>query len=123
MEEGKIQSYKDLLVYQKAYELTLEVYKVTKKFPKEEAYGLVLQARRAAVSVPSNIAEGYRRGSRKEYIQFLNIAYGSAAELETQISLSYDLKILPEESYKRVIALTEEVSKLLFSLIRSLKPK
>ena len=87
MTEEKIQSYKDLLAYQKAYELALEVYKVTNKFPKEEAYGLVSQTRRAAISIPSNIAEGYRRGSRKEYIQFLNIAYGSAAELETQISL------------------------------------
>ena len=111
------------MAYQKAYELALEVYKITKNFPKEEVYGLVSQARRATVSIPSNIAEGYRRGSRKEYIQFLNIAYGSAAELETQISLAYDLNMLNEESYRRVIGLSEEVSKLLFSLIRSLKQK
>ena len=123
MNQEKIKSYKDLLAYQKAYELALEVYKITKNFPKEEVYGLVSQARRATVSIPSNIAEGYRRGSRKEYIQFLNIAYGSAAELETQISLAYDLNMLNEESYRRVIGLSEEVSKLLFSLIRSLKQK
>jgi len=123
LNQEKIKSYKDLLAYQKAYELALEVYKITKNFPKEEVYGLVSQARRATVSIPSNIAEGYRRGSRKEYIQFLNIAYGSAAELETQISLAYDLNMLNEESYRRVIGLSEEVSKLLFSLIRSLKQK
>lgn len=119
----KTQSYKDLLVYQKAYELALEVYKITSEFPKEELYGLVSQTRRAAISIPSNIAEGYQRGSRKEYIQFLNIAYGSAAELETQLSLTHDLKILAEDRYRRVIELWQEVSKLLFTIIRSLKEK
>ncbi len=73
----KIQSYKDLIVYQKGYKLALEIYRVTKKFPKEEIFGLVSQMRRSAVSIPCNIAEGYRRNHRKEYIQFLYIASGS----------------------------------------------
>ena len=123
MTREKTQSYKDLFVYQKSYELALEVYKITAGFPREETYGLVSQARRAAVSIPSNIAEGYQRGSRKEYVQFLNIAYGSAAELETQLSLAHDLEMLAEDGYTRVIGLWQEVSKLLFTMIRSLRRK
>ena len=91
MKKQTIKSYRDLLAYQKSYKLCLEVYKVTDGFPNGEVYGLVPQMRRAAVSIPSNIAEGYRRKSRKEYIQFLRVALGSLAELETQISLSKDL--------------------------------
>ena len=117
----KIKSYKDLIAYQKAYELALNIYKVTKDFPKIEQFGLVSQMRRASVSIPSNIAEGYRRKYRKEYIQFLNIAYGSSGELETQISLSHDLAILDDTNFKTLQGLIEEVSKLLFSLIKSLK--
>jgi four helix bundle protein len=85
-----IKSYKELIAYQKSYELVLHIYRITRSFPKEEVYGMTSQIRRAAVSIPSNISEGYMRGS-KEYIQFLKIALGSAAELETQLSLSKDL--------------------------------
>ena len=118
-----LRNFKDLKVWQKAYDLCLNIYKSTRPFPREEIYGLMSQARRAAVSIPSNIAEGYQRGSRKEYVQFLNIAYGSAAELETQISLAHDLEMIAEDGYKRVIGLGQEVSKLLFTMIRSLKQK
>ena len=122
-EKEKIQSYRDLVAYRKAYDLALKTYEVTSQFPKEELCGLVSQLRRAAVSVPSNIAEGYQRGSRKEYIQFLSIANGSVAELETQLSLSKDLKMLPQERFVEVTELCQDVSRLLHNLIRSLKQK
>lgn len=110
-----------MTAYQKVYEFALNIYTVTKDFPKIEQFGLVSQMRRASISIPSNIAEGYRRKSRKEYIQFLNIAYGSSGELETQIALSNDLVILDDNNFKTLQGLIEEVSKLLFSLIQSLK--
>ena len=86
-----LKNFKELKVWQKAYQLCLEIYRVTKKFPREEIYGLTSQIRRSAVSVPSNIAEGYGRKTKGEYIQALYIAYGSNCELETQIMLSGDL--------------------------------
>jgi four helix bundle protein len=114
-------SYKDLIVYQKAYELSLHIYRVTKTYPKEEIYGLVSQMRRSAVSIPCNIAEGYRRGHRKEYLQFLYISLGSCSELETLLSLSRDLKMLDAEKFESIYTLQEEVSRLLTGLIASLK--
>ena len=86
-----LKNYKELKVWQKAYQLCLEVYKITRGFPREERYGLTSQIRRAAVSIPSNIAEGYGRKTTPEYIRSLYFAYGSNCELETQISLSGDL--------------------------------
>jgi len=119
-----MRSYKDLIVYQKGYELTLEIYQATRKYPKEEIYGLVSQMRRSAVSIPCNIAEGYRRGHRKEYLHFLYIASGSCGELETLLSLSRDLKFIDENESTRLYQLQEEVSRLLIGLIKSLsKPK
>jgi four helix bundle protein len=91
METKKLRSYKELIVWQKAYKLVLEIYKFTVNFPKTETYGLVQQIRRAAVSIPSNIAEGYGRKSKIDYHRFLSIAYGSLLELETQYMLSVDL--------------------------------
>lgn len=114
-------NYKDLVAYQKAYKLCLDVYTLTKGFPVEERYGLVNQMRRAAVSVPSNIAEGYRRKTRKEYVQFLRIALGSLAELETQISLAGDLGYVSDEYTKRVAETIEVAGGLLFRLIESLE--
>ena len=119
-----MQSYKDLIVYQKGYKLSLEIYQITRDYPKEEIYGLVSQMRRSAVSIPCNIAEGYRRGYRKEYIQFLRMAHGSCGELETLLSLSYDLAILDRITFEKLYPLQEEISKLLRALISSLlKPK
>ena len=114
-------SYKDLVAYQKAYELSLHIYRVTRTYPKEEIYGLVSQMRRSAASIPCNIAEGYRRGHRKEYIQFLYISLGSCSELETLLSLSRDLKMLDPDEFQNIYALQEEVSRLLTGLITSLK--
>jgi four helix bundle protein len=90
----KTKSFKDLIVWQKAYRLVLEVYKITKTFPRSETYGLTQQIRRAAISLPSNIAEGYGRKHKAEYQQFLSIAYASLLELETQYLLSLDLNYI-----------------------------
>ena len=79
-----MQNYKDLIAYQKAYQLSLDIYKSAQKFPADEQYGLVSQMRRSAVSIPCNIAEGYCRAHRKEYVQFLSIALGSCGEEETE---------------------------------------
>jgi four helix bundle protein len=113
----KINSYKDLEAYKKAYEVAKMVYRMTATFPKEELYGLTNQLRRAAVSVPSNIAEGYMRGS-KEYVQYLKIALGSAAELETQLSLSRDLGFCDDNNFNDLYALNEEVIRLLKTYIK-----
>ena len=115
-----MESYKELIVYQKGYKLTLKIYEITKDYPKEEIYGLVSQMRRSVVSIPCNIAEGYRRGHRKEYIQFLYMAQGSCSELETLISISHDLSLIPEQAFQELCSLQEEVSKLLNGLISSL---
>lgn len=117
----KIESYKDLIAYQKAYEVCLRTYEATRAFPRQEMYGLVAQMRRCAISVPSNIAEGYRRKNRREYIQFLHIASGSCAELETQIRLAKDLHYLDPDHAQRLYESQEEVSRLLRGLIRSLE--
>ncbi|RJQ19724.1 MAG: four helix bundle protein [Nitrospiraceae bacterium] len=117
----KVKSYKDLIVYQKAYKLTLMLYNITKNFPDTERYGLTSQVKRCCVSIPSNIAEGYRRGNR-EYVQFLKIAYGSCAELETQLSLSKDLGFVSDkEKFEHVYSLQEEVSRMLGTIIRKIK--
>lgn len=116
-----LKDYKELEVWKKAYRLVLEIYRATDKFPKTELYGLTSQMRRASVSVPSNIAEGYRRGHRAEYLQFLSMAMGSAAELETQWMLTKDLGYITEAVYAPVYFSIEEVIKMIAGLINSLK--
>ena len=115
-----MQSYKELIAYQKGYKLALKIYQITKDYPREEIYGLTSQMRRCAVSIPCNIAEGYRRGHRKEYIQFLHMAHGSCSELETLISLSHDLGLISEQVFQELYGLQEELSKVLNGLISSL---
>jgi len=116
-----MKSHKDLIVWKKSFELVKEIYFFTRKFPSSEIYGLTSQMRRSAVSIPSNIAEGYCRGSRKEYAQFVNIAFASGAELETQIMLAKELKITDAEDFDKVELLLEEVMKMLNVLVRKLK--
>lgn len=116
-----MKSYKELTVYQKSYQLSLQVYQITSKFPQEEKFGLTSQMRRSAVSIPYNIAEGYRRRGRKEYIQFLHIALGSCSELETLLSLSKDLKMIENSKFDTIYLLQEAVSKMLGKLINSLE--
>jgi len=116
-----VNSYKDLIVWQKAMDLVLEIYILTEKFPKEEIYGLVSQMRRATVSIPSNIAEGRSRGYRKGYRQFLLNAYGSGGELETQIEISKRLPKTKNLDYSKIDNLLEEVMKMLNKMINTLK--
>jgi len=118
-----LRNYKDLKVWQKSYQLCLDIYKITKGFPKEERYGLTSQTRRAAVSVPSNIAEGYGRKTTPEYIRSLYVAHGSSCELETQILLTGDLGYINSELLKKVQKDIEEVERMLKALIKSLEKK
>jgi four helix bundle protein len=116
-----IRSYQDLAIWKKAMELVVQVYHLTRHFPREEMHGLTSQMRRAAVSIPTNIAEGWGRGSRKEYIQFLRIARGSLLELETLLAISRSLRYLSQEDMQTTLALVEEISRMLSGLIASLK--
>jgi four helix bundle protein len=118
-----LQSYRELLVWQKAVELALLVYRLSEGFPKREIYGLASQIRRAGVSIPSNIAEGYGRASRREYIQFLSIAQGSLKEMETQTIIAQRLEYATPSQAERVLFDADVVGKMLGSLIRSLKAK
>jgi four helix bundle protein len=115
-----IKSYRDLIVWQKAMDFVVMVYRVTTQFPKDELYGLTQQLRRAAVSVPSNIAEGHGRQSRREYLQFLSIAYGSRNECETQILLGERLKYMSQEQSSDLLSSSAEVGRLLNGLRKSL---
>jgi four helix bundle protein len=116
---NSIRSYKDLIVWQKGYELVKQVYKMTSKLPQSEMFALQSQIRRSVVSIVSNIAEGNSRKTRKDYCHFLNIAYGSTSELETQLFLCRDLYSL---DIKDCLILVEEVSKMLRVLIIKLEP-
>lgn len=118
-----LKNYKELKVWQKAYQLCLEIYRATRTFPKEERYGLTSQIRRAAVSVPSNIAEGYGRKNKGEYIQALYIAYGSNCELETQIMLSGDLGYVEDKDLRKLLGGVGDVERMLKALIKSLGEK
>ncbi len=113
-------TYKDLIVWQKAMDLVTETYVLTGKFPKEEVYSLISQMRRAAISIPSNIAEGRLRGYRKEYRQFLLNAYGSGGELETQIEIAKRLQTMKNLDYTKVDVLLTEVMKMLNKMISQL---
>jgi four helix bundle protein len=115
------QSFKDLLVWQHAIGLTTEIYKLTATFPKAEQFGLTNQMRRAAVSIASNIAEGYGRATKGEYIQFLGIARGSCSELETQMVIAGNLGFGTPPNLQTSDALCHDVSRLLSALIKSLR--
>ncbi len=116
-----MQDFRSLKVWEKAHQLTLEVYEATNKFPKEELYGLTSQIRRACASIPTNIAEGCGRGSNAEFSRFLQIAMGSASELEYHLLLAHDLKFLTEPAYVHLSASTIEVKKMLAALIIKIK--
>jgi four helix bundle protein len=116
-----IKTFRDLIVWQKSHDLTLEIYRITSKFPAEERYGLTSQLRRAAYSIPSNIVEGHSRKSRKEFLQFLNIAKGSLEELKYFLILSFDLKYVDYNTKIDIEQKAEEVSKILYSFTNSLK--
>jgi four helix bundle protein len=115
------ETYRDLKVWRRAMDLVVDVYRCTATFPKTEVYGLTSQMRRSAVSVPSNIAEGKGRFSRKELVQFLFRARGSLLELETQITIGQELGYLELEDGKRLINLVAEVGRMLNSMVNTLQ--
>ena len=116
-----VKSYQDLETWQTAMDLVAEVYRVTKLFPKDEIYGLTNQLRRAAVSVPSNIAEGQGRDSTKEFLHYLSMAHGSLCEVETQLLIAQRLGYLNQEDAERSASLAASVGRLINGLSRSLR--
>jgi four helix bundle protein len=116
-----IHSFRDLVVWQKSVVLVTEIYRLSKKFPKEEVFGLTSQIRRAAVSIPSNIAEGRGKSSKGEFQQFLHHSRGSLAEVETQIVIAQNLGYLNAADAEPVIEIIAEVGRLLHGLLTSLK--
>ena len=117
-----VQSFQDLIIWQKAMDLVIEVYNLVKELPKEEQYALSDQMRRAAVSIPSNIAEGQSRNSTKEFIQFLSVAKGSNAELQIQLSICVRLQYLKEDQVSNTLSISYEVGKMLNTIISKLSP-
>jgi len=117
--EGKLQRFEDLTVWRKAHELVLEVYRLTASFPKEEKSGLVSQMRRAAVSVPANIAEGFKKTGSRDKANFYNIAQGSLEELRYYLILSTDLGYASDTAIQQ--AATAEIGKMLHGLIRAVR--
>ena len=118
-----MQDFKDLKVWQKAHQLTLEVYRVTRRFPREELYGLTSQMRRAAVSVPANVAEGCCRSGDAEFARFAHITMASASELEYHLLLARDLQLMSTEENESCASSVSEVKRMLASLIRTLKAR
>ena len=116
-----LRSYKDLVAWQKSMELVTAVYRASQGFPKEEIFGLVSQIRRSAVSVPSNIAEGHARTSRKEFQYFLSNARGSLAELETQLTIAHQLAYIDETEINQLLDRLGEVGRILNGLLTALK--
>ena len=116
-----LKSYQELIAWKKSMDLAEQVYRVTRTFPKEELYGLTSQVRRAAVSVPSNIAEGQSQSSTSDFLRFLAIARGSLAELETQLLLATRVGYLGEPDLQATVALATEVGRLTAGLMRSLR--
>ena len=113
-------TYKELTVWQQSYFFGLEIYKITKNFPSDEKFGLVSQLRRASVSIPSNIAEGSKRSTRKDYRSFIIIAYGSGAEIETQLLFAKDLGYITKEDYTRLDSTLTSIMKMLNVMINKL---
>lgn len=119
--QGTIRSYRDLKVWNEAMDLAVESYKVTGGFPPTEIYGLVSQIRRAAASVPANVAEGYGRDHRGSYVQYLRIAQGSLKEFETHVILAGRLGFAPADAVERLLETADRIGRMLRGLIRSLK--
>ena len=115
----KIRSFRDLHAWQNAHKVVLEIYKLTKKFPREELFGLSIQMRRAAVSITSNIAEGFSRTSNREKVQFYSISQGSTSELQNQLILAHDLGYIKSDLFNLVLAQTYDVSKIVNGLMRT----
>ncbi|MFC1753791.1 four helix bundle protein [Thermoproteota archaeon] len=118
--ESKIRRFRDLRVWQKSIELVKAIYSATKSFPEEEKYGLVQQMKRSAISVPSNIAEGFRRKHQKEYRQFLYIALGSCAELDTQVVIAKELNFIDNQKEIVITELIDYICRMIVNLQKKL---
>jgi four helix bundle protein len=115
-----VKTYRDLIVWQKSMKLVADVYTVTRSFPSDELYTLTSQLRRSAISIPSNIAEGYGRNSTLDYKRFLQIATGSLFELQTQIEIAVNLKYLAAEKFNSLFGAAKEIEYMLIALIRKI---
>ncbi|MFH0814666.1 MAG: four helix bundle protein [Candidatus Falkowbacteria bacterium] len=112
-----MESYKDLIVWQRSMELVVAIYELTDKYPRNELYGLIAHTRKSAISIPSNIAEGRRRNTRKDFRHFLTHAYASGAELETQIEIAKRLNLSERASFEKVDCLLNEIMRMLNTMI------
>jgi four helix bundle protein len=118
-----MKTYRDLIVWQKSVHFVTVIYKITKTFPKDEVFGLISQMRRCSVSIPSNIAEGYGRRAKKDYLRFLQIAMGSVYELQTQLEISQNLKYLTSNQLEEIYELSREIERMLSSLINKVRDR
>ena len=118
-----MKTYRDLIVWQKSVHFVTVIYQTTKTFPKDEVFGLISQMRRCSVSIPSNIAEGYGRRSKKDYLRFLQIAMGAVYELQTQIEISRNLEYLTPNRLEEIYELSREIERMLSSLINKVRDK
>ncbi len=117
---GKIKTYRDLDIWNSGLGLFKDIYKLTEEFPKHEVYGLVSQMRRSAVSIPSNVAEGFRRYHNKEYKQFLYTSLGSYAELETQVTIAKELKYIQEDKEAKLLERLDHICRMISNLLKKL---
>ena len=117
---AKIRTYRDLDIWKAAIELVKDIYKLTEQFPKQEMYGLVSQMRRSAVSIPSNVAEGFRRYHNKEYKQFLYTSLGSCAELETQITIAKELDYITKDKEAIILEKLDHICRMISNLLKKL---
>ena len=115
-----VKTFEDLIIWQKSIVLTKQIYTITRKFPKEEIYGLSNQLRRASVSVASNIAEGYGRITRNDYKRFLSFSFGSTFEIQTQLIICIEIGIINNEDFNESIMLSKEISAMLYAIMRKL---
>ena len=116
-----VSTYRDLVAWQRGVAFSLDVYRATTAFPRSEKFGLVSQLRRAAVSIPSNIAEGYGRGKTNDYSRFLRVARGSLYEVETQLTIAEQLGYLGEQTFRELESIAKELGRILAGLIRSIE--
>jgi four helix bundle protein len=116
-------TFRNLLVWQKSMDLVTKIYTSTQQFPKEELFGLTSQIRRSAISIPSNIAEGYGRDSNKEYLRFLNIAISSLFEMQTQLEIAKNINYINETDFNKLYDDTREVERMMTSFIKKIKER
>jgi four helix bundle protein len=120
MDKANIKTFEDLKVWQKGIELTSLVYKITQSFPPEEKYALANQLRRASVSVPSNIAEGYGRRTSSEFKRFLSISLGSVYEIQTQLRIGFELNFIPLEKFVQAKEMSIEIDRMIYAIIKKI---